>query len=126
MRAWARFRRTPWSAVAAVLVLVIFALFFVAWMGLGEGEFGVEGGPEMTRSEFRSLTIGAPRAEVEEAVGRGQDALEFNRGSAATRGAVEPMNAACVYYFRTGAYSFAGPIQLCYRDNALVSKRLYS
>ena len=127
MKAWALLRRTPWSAAAAVLVLLVLVFVFLAWMGLSsEGGVGAQGGPEMTRSEFRSLSLGTSRDKVEGAVGKGDGALEYNLFGGATRTAVEPMDATCVYYSRPGGHGIRGPIQLCYRDDELVSKRIYS
>ena len=118
-----RLRRTRWSVVAAVVVLIVLALSFLAWSGLSDGEGGVDVRPEMTRSEFRSLRLGTARSDVEDEVGKGEGALEFNGGLAATRAAVEPMDASCVYF---APAAFRGVFQLCYRNDELVSKRIYS
>ena len=126
MRRWPRRRGIPWSGAAAALVLVVIAFFFLAWTGLGGGEGGIAEGPEMTRSEFRSLTVGASRDDVERSVGKGEGALDFNQLGGASGAALEPMNATCVYYALPGGYGVRGPIQLCYREDELISKQIYS
>ena len=127
MRGWSRLRRLPsWSAVAAVVVLLVFAYFILAFVGVGEGsESGAQGGPEMSRDDFQALAIGSSRDEVQRAVGKGDDALEFESfGGAGTGTAVEPMDAACVYYGYPGTEA-QDVVQLCYRDDELSSKRLF-
>lgn len=124
MRSWQDLGRLPsWSAVAAVAVVMALLVFLALVLGgLQSGSSGAQGGPEMTRAELRTLTVGGSRDEVERAVGKGEDALEFWFGGTGT--ALEPMDASCVYYAVRGGPD-AGPIQLCYRDDRLVSKRLY-
>jgi hypothetical protein len=121
-------RRVTWSAIAAAIVVGFVLLVIVGSYGLGSGGGGgAQGGPEMTRAELRSLALGSSRGEVERAVGKGSDALEFSEGFlGATGEAVEPMDATCAYYSLPGGFFSRGPIQLCYRDDVLVSKRLYS
>jgi hypothetical protein len=115
-------RGVTWSAIAAVIVMGLVLFVFVGSQTLvSGGGGGAQGGPEMTRAELASLTLGGSREKVEGAVGKGQDALEYG----ATRTAVEPMDATCAYYSLPGGYG-RGPVQLCYRNDELVSKRLYS
>ena len=120
-------RRVTWSAIAAVIVVGFLLFVVVGTYGLGSGSVGAQGGPEMTRAELRSLALGSSRDEIERAVGKGSDALEFSEGFlGATGAAVEPMDATCVYYSLPGGFFTRGPVQLCYRDDVLVSKKLYS
>ena len=119
-------RRVTWSAIAAVIVVGFVLFVIVGSYGLGSGGVGAQGGPEMTRAELRSLTLGSSRDDIERSVGKGEGALDFGGGMGATRTAVEPMDATCVYYSLPGGFLTRGPIQLCYRDDVLVSKRLYS
>ena len=109
-----------------MVVLVVVLFVSLAWLGLGAGEeSGAQGGPEMTGAEFEALPIGASRDEIEDAVGRGDSALEFQfLGGTGT--AVEPMDATCVYYAFAGARSLGGRLaQLCYRSDELASKSTF-
>ena len=111
------------SAIAAVIVLAVVALSsFAVLGGGGSSGFSVETG--VGTPDVRALELGTSRDDVESELGPGEDALEFAVTSGGTRTAVEPMDATCVYYsaFATDA---RGPIQLCYRDDRLVSKRVY-
>jgi hypothetical protein len=107
-----------------VIVVVVVFVLFLAWQGLGEGEFGAQGGPQMTGAELQALTIGGSRDEIERAVGKGDSALEYDFfGGTGT--AVEPMDATCVYYGYAGKQDVASVVQLCYRDNELASKNTF-
>jgi hypothetical protein len=106
--------------VAAAIVLLASVFVFFGSMTLGEGDSGFgSGGPLMTASEFRTLAAGDSRAEIERAFGKGEGALSFGMFGE-TGAALEPMDATCVYYTPGGELA-----QVCYRDDRLVSKRLY-
>ena len=101
MTGWSALRRLPsWSAIAAVIVLLVVLVGLLSWVGLGEEESGaVQGRPEVRMDDLRALEIGSSRDDVERAVGTGDGALEFDSfGGAGTGTAVEPMDATCVYY----------------------------
>lgn len=115
--------RVGWTGAAAVIVVVVVSLTFLAFLGVGEGEVGASAEPMLSAADVRALEVGTPRDEVERELGAGEDALEFAFFPGGTGAAVEPMDATCVYYLAAGAAR--GPVQLCYRDDELVSKRIY-
>jgi hypothetical protein len=115
--------RATWTGAAAVILVVVVSLPFLAWQGDGEGVVSGIELPMLSAADLRSLELGTSRDEVEHRVGAGESALEFGFYPGGTGAAVEPMDATCVYYLAAGAAR--GPVQLCYRDDQLVSKRVY-
>lgn len=124
MRRRALDRRPSPSAVAAVVVLAVFIVLAVAWQGLGGGAIGVETGRTLTAADLRALEIGSSRDDIPRAIGEGESALE-DPVFGTTRTAVEPMDATCLYYTYSGRQNLRDLVQLCYRDDRLVSKRIY-
>ena len=107
--------------IAVVLVIGLLAFMYI---GLGAGEDSESGsGTGLLADAYRGLTLGSTRAETEERVGPGEDALEFTRHGG-TGVATEPMDADCVYYL--GGQDFSSVVQLCFRDDRLIRKRRYA
>lgn len=117
-------RRPSPAAVAALLVLAVVVLLVLASLGRVEGGVGFEVTQPLTAGDVRALEIGSSREEVERALGEGETALQDPRFGA-TGTAVEPMDATCLYYDYMDDQAFADVAQVCYRDDRLVSKRIY-
>ena len=122
MRRSGRFLRPSASALAAALVLLpvlgIILLSFSTEHGSSHG-----GGREdvvVTPHQLAAIHVGTPRAEVEDRLGKGSDALDY----VDTGIAVEPMDAQCIYY-RARQDSFNDVAQFCFRDDKLVSRRAF-
>jgi hypothetical protein len=119
------------SSVAAVVVLLVLVLPLVLLAGVfGGGRASSSGGvmkligpgAGVTDAQFRSLRLGTSPDDVAHRIGRGQSALEYG----ATGVALGPIDATCTYYPQAGANRLTQDMQLCYRDEALVSKRMFS
>jgi hypothetical protein len=119
------------SLIAALVVLLVLVLPLVLLSGLFGGVHGTTSagvlnligpGAGVTRAQLQSLRLGTSPDEVARRIGRGQDA--FNYG--ATGVALEPMDATCRYYPQAGAQRLTQVVQLCYRDERLASKRMFS
>lgn len=114
-------RSLPRKASAIVATLLLLAIVYFALMSFGT-HYEVSSGQEEIkgpgREQVRSLALGASRSEIESRFGPGKDALEYG----STGIAVEPIEATCLYYPAGSGYPY-GVVQLCYRDDTLVSKR---
>jgi hypothetical protein len=113
-------RALPLVALTPVLVLVVgLALFSVVSTTSDSESFGDDA---VALADYRALTLGRSRDEIERRIGDGKDALEFRE----TGAALEPMDADCVYYPQAGTGNYRDIIQLCFRDDRLVRKRTFS
>ena len=75
----------------------------------------------ISRERLSSLRLGTPRSKIEKAVGKGKTALDQDVDTGI---AVEPTDATCTYYPQS-LTNIRNIIQLCYRDDRLVSKHAY-
>lgn len=127
MRRLSRRIRVSASAIVAVLLLLFLVGGFVAF-GVGGGSGGGmsdvmigDGRDGMSYAELRALRFGMSRKEVEHQVGRGEGALEYWEAG----GAVEPMDADCVYLPLAQGNNVRRTVQLCFREGKLASKRTF-
>jgi hypothetical protein len=125
-----RFRRpgAP-TVVAAVVVLGLLAFILLSTLGGSSGPTfsSGTGNPKITRDQVASLRVGSARGDVERRLGKGKDALTY--GGFGFRGetgvAVEPMDADCIYYGQAETSNLHALIQLCFRQDKLVSKKSF-
>jgi len=108
-------------AAVALALIVLVALFALAYLGQGESASDEKRVARVSRGELSSIPLGMSRKDVEHRLGKGADALEYDQ----TGVAVEPMDAKCVYYARVEIENIRAVAQLCYRHNKLTSKRLF-
>jgi hypothetical protein len=123
MRRALRIRRPSASAVAATVVLLFVLSFVLLTISVGGGGGGGGGGLEdviVSAQRMRAIDQGTTRADVERRLGKGLEALAYED----TGIAVEPMDASCIYY-RARQDSFNDVAQFCFRDDRLVSRRLF-
>jgi hypothetical protein len=117
LRRWA----APSTIVAVGLVLLI-AFFVLGTLSFSTGEV-TSIRLDVTPGSIERVRLGASREDAERVLGSpGQDALEF----ATTGVAVEPMDADCVYYLVSAGVDGWDVLQLCYRDDRLVSRQRFS
>jgi hypothetical protein len=110
------------AAVALLLLVVAFLVLSETLVGGGDVESaGSSSDNAVAPAAYRALSLGATRDEVEDRLGDGRDALEFE----VTGAALEPMDAECLYWPQADTGNFRDIVQLCFRDDRLVRKRTY-
>lgn len=111
------------STIVAVVILLFLVAGLVLFGAFGSGDSVSQAGDNaVAPGEYRSLVPGSSRDEIEQRLGDGQDALEFED----TGVALEPMDAECIYYPQEGTGNYRDIIQLCFREDRLVQKRMYA
>lgn len=116
-----RLPRSPTAIVATLVLLLVLVPILLIGTGIGTEsnvEFG-SGPPPLADYTYATLTVGMGRDQVEKRVGAGEDALEYGETGLAT----ERLDADCRYYPRTS--NVRNLVQLCYREDKLISKRHY-
>jgi hypothetical protein len=119
-----RLGRSVSTAVAVVVLVLFVAALFLSETLVGSDdslESGSIDAGAIAAVQYRALALGSTREEVEEHVGDGANALEFET----TGVALEPMDADCLYWPQADTGDYRDIVQLCFRDDRLVRKRKY-
>jgi hypothetical protein len=119
-----RGRRLSTAAAVLVLLSVLGLLVLSETLVGGGGSAGSiesSGDNAVAPAEYRALSLGTTREDVEDRLGDGVTALEFET----TGVALEPIDADCLYWPQAGTGNFRDIVQLCFRDDRLVRKRTY-